>query len=300
MQPAEPKSDKPKRMPKKLVIILASVGATLLLCAILLVIFLPNIRLAEAQYYYDKGEYELCLNILQKHHDTEESFALYKQLLFKICDVGATVYLGSFEQDNNLENGTEDIEWLVLSIDKSTNRALVISKNVLFSSPMTGDNVEENTWEYTTLRAYLNDEFYNSAFDEEAKKRVITGTVKASANPKYLTTETGNNTTDSVFLLSLSEANSYMISTKRQLAIATDYAKANGCNIGDEGYSWWWLRTNGYSEDTYGYVSGNYYLFYDQRVNFGGFDQSYIDGGVRPCIWIQLQQDEGQAIQWTK
>lgn len=37
------------------------------------------------------------------------------------------ITFGAYEQDNDLTNGKEPIEWIVLDVDKKTNRALVIS-----------------------------------------------------------------------------------------------------------------------------------------------------------------------------
>lgn len=41
------------------------------------------------------------------------------------------VFFGKYEQDGDLSNGPEDIEWIVLDIDKKNNEALLLSKYVI-------------------------------------------------------------------------------------------------------------------------------------------------------------------------
>ena len=69
---------------------------------------------------------------------------------FSKAKTGDYIVFGSYEQDNNLDNGTEPIEWLVLSNDGS--ELYVISKYALDSKPY---NIEymETTWEICTVRA---------------------------------------------------------------------------------------------------------------------------------------------------
>ena len=64
--------------------------------------------------------------------------------------VGDIVTFGSYEQDNNLSNGKEAIEWLVLDIQDG--KALLLSKYGLETKEYnTGDY--EITWERSTLRS---------------------------------------------------------------------------------------------------------------------------------------------------
>ncbi len=46
-----------------------------------------------------------------------------------VVEVGDVIYFGSYEQDNNLSNGKEEIEWIVLA--KENRKALLISKYAL-------------------------------------------------------------------------------------------------------------------------------------------------------------------------
>lgn len=50
-------------------------------------------------------------------------------LSFSNTKVGDTIHLGHYNQDNNSENGVDEIEWVVLTVQD--NKALVVSKLAL-------------------------------------------------------------------------------------------------------------------------------------------------------------------------
>ena len=115
---------------------------------------------------------------------------------------GSHVYFGEYEQDNNIENGKEPIEWTVLYA--KNGEALLWSTKVLDYQQYEKD--EENilcSWEECTLRQWLNEEFYNSAFGDELKPIVI----NHSVNNKYYDFENKEDSIvyDNVFLLDYTE-----------------------------------------------------------------------------------------------
>jgi hypothetical protein len=77
---------------------------------------------------------------------------------------GGYVTFGSYEQDNDLSNGKEDIEWLVLA--RENNKALLISRYSLDNQPYS-EHTEEVPWENCSLRKWLNDNFLNEAFSSD-------------------------------------------------------------------------------------------------------------------------------------
>ncbi len=70
--------------------------------------------------------------------------------------VGASVFLGHYEQDANTLNGDEPIEWIVLQTDGE--QAMLLSRYAMDCQPyhLAKENV---TWATTTLRKWLNGEF---------------------------------------------------------------------------------------------------------------------------------------------
>jgi len=91
---------------------------------------------------------------------------------------GDVVCLGSYEQDNNLENGKEPILWAVAYRDG--NRVYLRSLYTLEALPWNSkadpsQSYEEQVrWDNSTIRAWLNGEFYDTAFSREEKNFIVT------------------------------------------------------------------------------------------------------------------------------
>ncbi len=196
----------------------------------------------------------------------------------RVCEVGDVITFGTYEQDNDTTNGKEDIEWIVL--EKEGDKALIISKYALDCKPYNTSNIGV-TWGTCSLRRWLNETFFNAAFSSKEQNRIITSTVTADSNPSY-STSPGNNTSDKVFLLSITEVNKYFSSNDARSCGATAYAKAQGANTNtSNGNCWWWLRSPGRNSRSAASVSN------DGSVdNYGYF--SHDDGAVRPALWINL------------
>ncbi|MDO4741453.1 MAG: DUF6273 domain-containing protein, partial [Eubacteriales bacterium] len=77
-----------------------------------------------------------------------------------------TMFFGSYEQDNDLSNGPEPIEWIVLH--KDSEKTLLLAKDILEYLPYNEayDSVSLVYWPDATLRAWLGGEFYETAFTE--------------------------------------------------------------------------------------------------------------------------------------
>lgn len=210
---------------------------------------------------------------------------------------GDVIKFGSYEQDNNPDNGNEPIEWIVLS--KSDTELFVVSKYALDCKEY-NDEYCEVTWETCTLRKWLNDEFFNSAFGKSEQSSILTTTLKNENNIKYTSINGGNDTKDKVFLLSLND----MINTDygfskdtdefdicRRCA-PTDYAIAQGVYASEDNFyntadndspCNWQLRSPGISEKYAAYTGTS------GSVVYGGSSVSYKKHGVRPAIKISLK-----------
>ncbi len=232
------------------------------------------------------------------------------------ASVGDIVYWGSYEQDNDPENGTEPVEWYVL--DKADGEATLLAVYLLDWQQYheAGGDI---TWENCTLRSWLNREFYNMAFSEEEQAAIVNTNVVNEDNP-YCGTEGGNDTTDKVWLLSLGEMeryfhidmnvyddyingnmswNEYAIycygRDNRVCAKPTAYAgrvyvySEENIRYGIEmsyaiGSGWWWLRSPGYCSYYVAYVSGEGGVSDDGSVrNFGNVVNCH---GVRPALKV--------------
>ena len=225
----------------------------------------------------------LLTNIIIPNINRKAAYAKYGEVL-KAANVGDTIKFGKYEQDNNLSNGKEDIEWDVLA--KEDNSVLLISKYALDCKQYNADYVGV-TWETCSLRQWLNGTFLNDAFSTEEQSLIQDTYVSADANPKY-DTNPGNATTDKVFLLSINEANKYFGSDDDRKCIPTEYAKANGAYTSSSNTKngvptcYWWLRSPGNLQRSAGYVFDDGSVYYD-----GGLVHA-DDVCVRPALWINL------------
>ncbi|MBO4928127.1 MAG: hypothetical protein J5379_07760 [Clostridiales bacterium] len=234
-----------------------------------------------------------------------------------LCEVsGDYVVFGHYEQDGNPDNGPEPIEWIVLSDEDG--KLLLMSRYILDGVPYHTDYTDV-TWETCALRAFLNDDFYNTAFDADEQSRILTTTVSNPDNAR-MGTPGGNDTEDKVFLLSMEEVEKYFTFTEWDdesmhgncqalMTDATPYAKSKGvasiavsdiiyygspdndfqglntCGYTDDiigqTYAPWWLRSPGIYGNTASMVT------YIGHAGWDSFDRVIDDDeGVRPVIYI--------------
>ena len=161
----------------------------------------------------------------------------------------------------------------------------MVSEYVLDSTTYHNESVNV-TWETCSLRKWLNTEFYNTAFDDEEKRKIVETIKKNEVNPSYRING-GNDTKDRVFLLSIAEANRYFKDSKLREVQPTAYAVSRGA-YKDNGNrnSWWWLRTLGNKQNNASYV------YYDGNVNPFGLGVNFPQGGVRPALWVSIQKSK--------
>lgn len=231
--------------------------------------------------YIETGEYQAAYILLDglEYKDSTEKLQSIKPLLLAKAKPGDTVFLGTYEQDNNTSNGKEDIAWLVLEV--KDGKALVVSKYALDCKQYNTSNTVV-TWETCTLRKWLNNDFINAAFSSYEKAMIPTVMVSADKRPGH-SANPGNATQDQVFLLSITEANKYFNSNGARQCEPTDYAVANGSSESNSGnFCRWWLRSPGSTQDSAAYV------FSGGGVIESGNDVDIGTSAVRPAMWISI------------
>lgn len=232
--------------------------------------------------YIETGEYQAAYILLDglEYKDSTEKLQSIKPLLLAKAKPGDTVFLGTYEQDNNTSNGKEDIAWLVLEV--KDGKALVVSKYALDCKQYNTSNTVV-TWETCTLRKWLNNDFINAAFSSYEKAMIPTVMVSADKRPGH-SANPGNATQDQVFLLSITEANKYFNSNGARQCEPTDYAVANGSSESNSGnFCRWWLRSPGSTQDSAAYV------FSGGGVIESGNDVDIGTSAVRPALWISIK-----------
>ena len=198
-----------------------------------------------------------------------------------IYTIGNIVTLGAYEQDNNRENGAEPIEWIVLDVEGS--KALLLSRYGLEAMPFNTYS-KKITWCRSSLRQWLNYNFFKKAFTVQERERIPAVTVQNPGTEAYVYSYGCDDTQDTIFLLSYAETLAYLPHPEDRAARATDYAVANGAYRDEEtGNSWWWLRspgvdnTNACGVRTDGRISG-----------YGGREVNRKSGAVRPAVWVTI------------
>lgn len=227
----------------------------------------------------------------------------------KDAEIGDIVQMGTYEQDGDAE--TEDpICWDVL--DKDGDAMLLISHDVIAYQRFS-DSFKCVIWEDSQIRSWLNQAFYEEAFDETEQASIRETTLEnpstvgfaAHVDPSgdVQVRESRPDTKDKIFLLSWKEAEQYYgnrltdasilgrrpsraVLQKRK-AIFTDliieelpamYPYSRHLPDGTERLSWM-LRSTGMK---------NYTIFV---IGYEGkWDQDYPDSynGVRPVMWVNV------------
>ena len=194
----------------------------------------------------------------------------------------------------------EPLKWRVL--DPSTG--LVLCENIIDSQAYSNTIYEYGTdpYRYTaywndvehthyandyatsSIRAWLNDDFYNTAFSSSQKASILTSELDNKAYSTSYSEYDSETTYDKVFLLSWSEiqntAYGFSSNSARQ-AKGTDYAKCQGLYVNSSNEcSYWRLRSAGdYSVGVCRVDSGG-----DLNNNYWDVHDAF--SGVRPAIKI--------------
>lgn len=210
-------------------------------------------------------------------------------------EIGDIVTYGGYEQDGFYTNGEETIEWIVIARDRD-NHALLLSRYCLDALPYNEDGGDV-TWEDSSIRAWLNGEFLESAFGGDPNGFICTAENKNRNGRSG--TDGGENTTDRIFLLDVGDVTRYLPKESSRRAPVTEYAKEQGAEYDKNGNGWWWLRTPGKTQDMAAgvHTAGG--------VNYDGRDVDRTDLCIRPALWLDLNvvtaylsdstQDGGEA-----
>lgn len=233
---------------------------------------------AEAKELCAAGKYDEAypmLIALNGYRDSEklasDVYDDYKSAVIRNAKVGDSVWFGAYEQDNDLSNGAEDVEWVVLTRDD--DGILVISRYAL-DYMQYSSSTENVSWDTCSLRKWLNDTFLRSAFSEDEQNRI-------------------RDVIGKVFLLSTPDAYKYMGTDEARRCVPTAYAIAKGAitsssyQVDGKDTCGWWLRTP-YSSNWHAAV-----ITIDGAVSTLDVDIWLIYYGVRPALWIDFQENEG-------
>lgn len=221
----------------------------------------------------EDGQYSEALTefySISGYKDSEEKIEQIVQELpaSNAGTVGEHVLFGHYEQDGNLDNGSEPIEWIVL--DVQDNKAFLLSCYVLDNMMYT--NSKKNSWEFSYLRKWLNEDFLTMAFTQIEQKAIITTEVN---NQEEGVTIAGKNTKDKLYILNQSEVKQYKSIIGDEIRPSA-YASSNYKD-------WCWTRTP-YT------LSAPTVICNSKMDTFIGSGVK-LQYGVLPVIWVDLNSD---------
>lgn len=185
----------------------------------------------------------------------------------KDLQTGDLFFFGTYEQDGNGENGAESVEWQVL--DRQGDRLFVISRYVL-DRVAYHEVLEDVTWETSSVRRWLNEDFFLSVFSEAEQTFIPEVTLQTEDNP-FVLTDGGNDTVDRIALPSIAELHTHL---SWELLRQTQYA-FNGKA------GWYWMRNTGFSLQNPSYIS------YDGTFNYGPYRVTEV-AGIRPVMYLDV------------
>ena len=255
------KSQKKSNFKKKLIIVGISSLLVLIIAFVLILNFLliPQQKYDDAMSMMQENRYleaYVLFNEVKNFKDAQYHMDTMLQsnpmLALSVAQNGDIFKFGHYDQDGDTSNGKEEIEWIVLEV--SDNKALLLSKAVLDSQPFhSGPRVEN--FESSSLYAWLQNNFLNSAFDSSEKDNII----------------------GEISIPSQAQKEQYSISYDAEQTIV---AQNNGeqCVVfyPDTRRFWTWWLQDVYSKKTEAYI--------------GTGSVEDLDGkyGVRPIIWVEL------------
>ena len=214
-------------------------------------------------------------------------------------EIGEHVMYGSYQG--------EPVEWRVL--DKKDREILLLSEYGLDAQPFDTSGKSRVDWKDSTIRKWLNDDFYNSAFSEKEKENIVES--KSEGFEEYNTSMnlTGGGKPyaylereieDKVFLLSNTELCAYFsedpypgcysdpYAHKELLCYPTAYAKQQLETRYQTETCGWWLCNHVYEDDSVELVSAYGQGSGTSRENIKANTKSIA---VRPAMWVTWQSD---------
>ncbi len=206
----------------------------------------------------DNGNEE---NNIEDVESTEEPDDLQKSITIE------NGYFGHYNQNAGTDGYSNDpIHWEV--INETESEITLMATYCLDAEPYNEGGLDR-TWKDCTLREWLNNSFYDTAFTEEEKSVIKTVSLDNGEQ---------EGTEDKVYLLSKTEFEN--INDDLKIAWCTAYAKNRGCFEKDYGNyaSYWWLRSR-WNTSAY-YVAAN--------GTTSAFNLGDKHRGVRPVVTIDL------------
>ncbi|MBQ6093012.1 MAG: InlB B-repeat-containing protein, partial [Clostridia bacterium] len=268
-------------------------------------------------YYIGNGSYDgsMTASDYMKYADFFSGGVKYRAVKFTKYRPFNTSYSSSasnsYQDDNGYSLNTtyyfkyEPLTWRVL--DSSTGLIVCDSiidaqayQNVVRKSGsdyyVGTTSTYANNWVESTVMRWLENDFYNTAFNAAQKGKIKRSGIDNNAYSSSYYQYDANPTVQNIYLLSWDEAQSSsygLSSASARKAKGTDYAKCQGLYVASSGFSLWRLRSAG------SFSRSACAVDYDGALGYNSYVY-YMDGGIRPaCKLSNLTSDISQADIYT-
>ena len=170
---------------------------------------------------------------------------------------GDKISFGQYEQDGDELDGKEAITWKVLAVEDG--KALLLSEKCLEYKQFNSSEVKKVSYETSDLCTWLKEDFTNTAFVNEWEQGALT---------------------EAPFCLSIDQVKTHLSSDNSSIC----YPTTSAANKKNTEATDWWLGSTDSNRIRYCNKIGNLTI-----TSTGSKYQTYYKG-VRPAIWVTLQQ----------
>ena len=214
--------------------------------------------------------------------DEEKAFVLSKYILktdsyfnpswikYKYCNWAGSI-ITTYRSSNNWYPSASTMRF------KTINGVVMVPKKD--GTYISNDDLTK----FYHARSWCNDTFYNGAFTDDEKARILLTRNKNEENPSHSNIDGGPDTYDYVFFLSYNELNRYLPDINSRKTANTPVAQAQ---LGSGKPVYWWLRTRGGTHVNAAcvFASGSS----NGKVWMSGSDVGHDTLGYRPAMWITV------------
>lgn len=227
--------------------------------------FTERVTEAVATKVTETNTEEVTENVTEGMADQDEQTSENVPFAPELINIGDTFTLGNYSG--------APIEWIV--INRSGGEVLVTSRYCIEQKAF-NESSNSNIWVDSTIRSWLNNDFYSSFSDDE--KAAI------AVHPVSYQTGEGEDqvdaSEDAIFLLSEGEVTDYFSSSDTRRAEITGGTGSQSDSDGE--VCSWILRTKS-SDGSIEYVTD------DGEINAEGLSVSDVEtSGIRPAMWVNI------------
>jgi len=185
------KLENTKRNFKKIALIAGAFMVCILAFTIMLnIVIIPNVRYSNATNFMSDGKYLEANHLfakISKHKDSRELLTETVKKQLQTAKAGDIVYFGSYKG--------KPIAWNIVSLNDES--ILLCADDIVDEQPYNnksgGIDPKEpsynyNQWANCSLRTWLNNDFYSTAFSEDEKESIIESNIGTTQDKVYIFT----------------------------------------------------------------------------------------------------------------